>query len=177
MEKGADDRLPNQQFNGLLAEYNTLRSEILKRIEIRNTIVFGTLTFAGVLLSFGLTTPTLALIYPMISMFLAAAWVQSDVLVSELGRYIREELEHPDIGLQWETYRHQSRIVETKTWKFRPTVVFSTGGIFLITQTVALLIAFSKFQIFTILEWILSGVAIICLLLTTYFFQISYRRG
>jgi len=66
MKENADDKLPNQKFDGLLAEYNTLRAEILKRIEIRNAIVFGTLTFAGVLLSLGLAKPSLPLIYVII---------------------------------------------------------------------------------------------------------------
>jgi hypothetical protein len=177
MKTKPDNSPQNQQFNGLIAEYNTLRAEILKRVELRNSIVFGPLTFAGVLLGFGLTTPILALLYIIISMFLAGAWVQNDVLVSELGRYIRDNLEHSQTGLRWETFRQQSRIATGRTQRLRPSIIFSTGGVFLITQSVALVIAFSKIQVFTLLEWFLSTVAIVCMLITIYFFRYSSRHN
>jgi hypothetical protein len=50
MKKETNNNNPNSKINGLLAEYNALRSEILKRIELRNSILFGTLTFAGVII-------------------------------------------------------------------------------------------------------------------------------
>lgn len=177
MKKDADAGFSNQQFSGVLAEYNTLRAEILKRVEIRNSIVFGTLTFSGVLLGFGLTTPTFALLYIIISMFLAAAWVQNDVLISGLGKYIRENLERSETGLRWETYRQQGRIAAAQTKKLHPTAVFSTGGVFLITQAVALIIALSKIKIFTILEWVFSFIAIICIIVTIYLFQYSSKNN
>lgn len=177
MNENPFNPLTDRQFSGVLAEYATLRDEIIKRMELRNSIVFGTLTFAGVLLSFGLNTPTLAFIYVIISMLLAAAWVHSDVVISELGRYIREHLENPEIGLNWETYRYESRLAEAKTKAFRPNIILSSGGVFLITQAVALLVAFVKCQSFALLEWILGGIAILCVLLTIYLFWFSGRRG
>jgi hypothetical protein len=177
MNENPFDPLTDRQFGGVLAEYATLREEILKRMELRNSIVFGTLTFAGVLLSFGLNTPTLAFIYIVISMFLAAAWVHSDVVISELGCYIREHLESPETGLNWETCRYENRLVEAKTKTFRPNIILSSGGVFLITQAVALIVAFVKYQGFALLEWILGGVAILCMLLTMSLFWFSGRRG
>jgi hypothetical protein len=177
MKKETTNKIPNVPKDGLLAEYNALRSEIIKRVELRNSIQFGTLTFAGLLLSFGLTTPTLALIYVIISMFLAAAWVQSDVIISELGRYIRENLESPETGLQWETHRQKLRTASTKKRSFQPSAVFSTGGVFLVTQAVAILIALSNLKAFALLEWMLSAVAIISLFLTFYFFQFASRKN
>ncbi|MFZ5857514.1 MAG: hypothetical protein ACOYZ6_11840 [Chloroflexota bacterium] len=177
MKKEPSGKIPESQLDGLLAEYNALRSEILKRIELRNSIMFGTLTFAGVLLGFGLTTPSLALIYVIISMFLAAAWVQSDVIVSNIGHYIREKLETPQTGLRWETQRQKERAASGKKNAFRPSAVFSTGGVFLVTQAVAILIAFSNFRDFALLEWVLSTVAVGCFFLTFYFFQFASRKN
>ena len=177
MKKEPSGKIPESQLDGLLAEYNALRSEILKRIELRNSIMFGTLTFAGVLLGFGLTTPSLALIYAIISMFLAAAWVQSDVIISNIGHYIREKLETPQTGLRWETQRQKERAVSGKKNAFRPSAVFSTGGVFLATQAVAVLIAFSNFKEFALLEWVLSAVAVGCFFLTFYFFQFASRKN
>lgn len=177
MKKEPNNTLSNSQLDGLLAEYNALRSEILKRIELRNSIQFGTLTFAGVLLGFGLTTPTLALIYVIISMFLAAAWVQSDVIISNIGHYILEKLETPQTGLRWETQRQKERAASAKKRVFQPSAVFSTGGVFLVTQAVAILIALSNLEIFTLLEWVLSAVAVTCFFLTFYFFQFASRKN
>jgi hypothetical protein len=177
MKKESSANISESQRDGLLAEYNALRSEILKRIELRNSIMFGTLTFAGVLLGFGLTTPTLALIYVIISMFLAAAWVQSDVIISNIGRYILEKLETPQTGLRWETQRQKERTESSKRKTFQPSAVFSTGGVFLVTQAVAILIALSNLETFAILEWVLSAVAVICFFLTFYFFQFASRKN
>jgi hypothetical protein len=177
MKKETGNSMTDVQRAGLLAEYNALRAEILKRIELRNSIQFGTLTFAGVLLGFGIATPTLALIYVIISAFLAAAWVQSDVVISDLGRYIRDRLENPQTGLHWETQRQQDRLASAQNKKFQPSVVFSTGGVFLVTQAVAVLIAFSNVRAFTPLEWILSAVGVIGILSTIYFFQYASRQN
>jgi hypothetical protein len=177
MKKEPSGKISESQHDGLLAEYNALRSEILKRIELRNSILFGTLTFAGVLLGFGLTTPTLALIYVIISAFLAAAWVQSDVIISNIGHYIREKLETPENGLRWETFRQKERTVSARKKIFQPSAVFSTGGVFLVTQAVAILIALSNFGHFALLEWVLSAVAVICFFLTFYFFQFASRKN
>ena len=162
---------------GSIAEYNTLRTEILKRIEIRNSIVFGTLTFASALMGFGLTIPSLAIIYVIISMFLAAAWVQSDLLVSDIGCYIRENFEIPGSGLYWETYRQECREQNVKDRTLKPGMAFSSGGVFIVTQIIALAVAFSQLDIFTLLDWGLSIVALLCMFLTIYFFAMAARRN
>ncbi|HEY9087911.1 MAG TPA: hypothetical protein VIO36_07065 [Anaerolineaceae bacterium] len=170
-----EDAPATRKMEGLLAEYKTLRDEILRRVELRNTITFGTLTFAGALLSLGLENPSLPLIYVLISTFLAAAWVQCDTLISWLGQYIRENLECPENGLRWETFRHANRVEQAKKKEFRPTAVFSSGGVFLITQAVALLIALSQMAAFTALEWALGALAVAGLVLTAFFFRLSSR--
>jgi hypothetical protein len=159
-----------------LAEYNTLRAEILARINIRNSIVFGTLSFAGVLMGFGLETPALAFIYVIISMFLAAAWVQSDVMVSQIGSYIRHHIEPLLDGLEWETHRQEIRSGEIAYGGVRPSVVFSTSGIFLLTQTVALIIALVKVDTFVLLDWLLGGIAVFCELFTIFLFNIAAKQ-
>ncbi len=177
MTKEKEKDITDSQRAGMLAEYNALRSEILKRIDLRNSIQFGTLTFAGVLLGFGISTPTLALIYVIISSFLAAAWVQSDVVISDLGKYIRDRLENSQTGLHWETYRQQDRLASVQNKIIQPSVVFSTGGVFMVTQAVAILIAFSNIGSFALLEWTLSIVAVIGILTTIYFFRYASRQN
>jgi hypothetical protein len=66
----------NQQA-GWEMEYQALRTEIVERIGIRNQIMLATLTLAGIMLSFGVTNPSIAFVFPIIATFLAAAWPQS----------------------------------------------------------------------------------------------------
>jgi hypothetical protein len=170
------DSLSKIQKEGLITEYNALRSEILRRIDLGNTIIIGTLTFAGVMFGLGITNPILALLYIIISMFLAAAWVQSDVVISQIGRYIRENIERADIGLHWETYLQKTRKeASNQRWKLQPSAIFSMGGVILFTQIVAIMIATSNYQNFTILEWLLSSVALICFFITIHFYRFSKR--
>jgi hypothetical protein len=176
MDENSNNPLPSPPIEGILAEYNVLRAEILKRIEIRNSIVFGTLTFAGVLLGFGLSNAKLALIYPVISLFLAAAWVQNDVLISDLGRYIRDHLETSPIGLKWETHRQHTRVSKKRDWK-QPSAALSSGGVFFITQLVAMIVAISQYSAFTELEYILLFIAVLCVLFTIYYFRYSAKRN
>lgn len=173
MEEDPQESISEQPLPGRMAEYGTLRDEILRRMEMRNSIVFGTLTFTGALLGFGLETPALALLYPIIAMFLAAAWVQNDTVISNLGRYIRENLEDAQTGLRWETERQKNRLREAQSGKIYPSAIFSSEGVFLITQGMALLIGFANQPRFTILEWGLSAAAVICVLLTIAFFHYS----
>ncbi len=175
MPKPGPQKLPDHFYNECLQEYNALRAEIIKRMEIRNSIVFGTLTFASALMGFGLNTPALALIYIIISMFLAAAWVQSDVMISQTGRYIRENIEKYAPGLRWESTRAARRTEEKSSGGIRPSVVFSTSGIFILTQNVALIIAMLKIRSFGLLDWILCAIALVCEILTIYFFRVASR--
>ena len=52
---------------GCKLEYNALRSEVLKRIEMRQQIMSITLTLAGVFIGFGLKDSEVAFIYPFIA--------------------------------------------------------------------------------------------------------------
>jgi hypothetical protein len=63
----------------IATEYNALRDEILKRIELRQQFVSMTLTIAGVFLGIGVTTDTIALVYPLLATFLAIGWAQNDL--------------------------------------------------------------------------------------------------
>jgi hypothetical protein len=168
-------KLDDRQLNGLLAEYNALRTEIIKHIDIRNSILLGTLILAGVLMGLGLIDPMFALIYIIISVFLAAARFHSEAMISKTGRYIRQYLEYTLPGLYWETKLYEEFIPTRKINKFMPDFLFSTRGVFLITQAVALVIALSNIDAFTFLEWSLSGIALICIICTFLFFQTSNK--
>jgi hypothetical protein len=142
--------------HGMEMEYNILKNEMLRRIEMRQQIVAVTLTLAGALLSVGLsTTAPVALIYPLLSMFLGLGWAQNDFRIRQSARYIRENLEGGKIpGLNYETHVQKQREVRKDDWGSWRFIVLSHGGIFLLTQLMAIGISMSKFPL-SPLEWIL----------------------
>src|SRR5437764_9499704 len=86
--------------------YNNLRQEILKRIEIEHQIISLTLVALGAVLTVGVTNTnaTLLLAYPILVMFLAAAWCDNHLRTGEISAYIKEEIA-PKIGnniIGWE---------------------------------------------------------------------------
>ncbi len=163
-------------LHGVDLEYNSLRGEILKRIELRQQIISITLTLAGIFLSFGLSTDTVALIYPPLAAFLSIAWAQNDFRIRDLATYIRENLETAPIGLGYETYVQRVRSNNKKlgAWRF---VVISHTGIFIFTQLMAVGIELLKSMpiVLTPLEWVLLVIDFISILVVLLFAGRSSR--
>ncbi len=124
-------------------EYEALRGEILKRIDLRQQLAAIALTAAAALLAVGVEYPRVALIYPIIAAALVAGWAQNDVRISDLAEYIRDHLEEKERGPWWENYVHGRR-GEQRGGMFRRTVL-SHGSVFFFTQLAALAIALSQF--------------------------------
>ena len=156
-------------------EYNAIRAEILKRIELRQQIMAVTLTFAGVFLGFGLENETVALIYPPIAMFLAFAWAQNDFRIRDQAQYIREQIEPNLPGLGYETYVQQKRMGAggMRSWRF---VVLSHGGLFVVTQILAILIEVNK-ATYNGLEWALLALDAIAILVVLWLIGESGRKS
>ena len=163
-------------LHGVDLEYNSLRGEILKRIELRQQIISITLTLAGIFLSFGLSTDTVALIYPPLAAFLSIAWAQNDFRIRDLATYIRENLETAPIGLGYETYVQRIRSNNKKlgAWRF---VVISHTGIFIFTQLMAVGIELLKSMpiVLTPLEWVLLVIDFVSILVVLLFAGRSSR--
>ena len=163
-------------LHGVDLEYNSLRGEILKRIELRQQIISITLTLAGIFLSFGLSTDTVALIYPPLAAFLSIAWAQNDFRIRDLATYIRENLETAPIGLGYETYVQRVRSNNKKlgAWRF---VAISHTGIFIFTQLMAVGIELLKSMpiVLTPLEWVLLVIDFVSILVVLLFAGRSSR--
>jgi hypothetical protein len=157
-------------------EYTALRNEILKRIEMRQQLISMTLAIAGVFLGVGVTTGVVPLIYPPLAAFLALGWVQNDLRIAQIGRYIRERLEPTVPDLAWETYSQERR--EHDPWRWRFTVV-SHIGVFVVTQLMAIGIGWARFTA-TPLEWSLLGLdiaaVVVVLLIMTLTRRVPRRR-
>ncbi|HCJ36655.1 MAG TPA: hypothetical protein DHV65_20475, partial [Ktedonobacter sp.] len=135
----------------LIQQYTALRSEIEKRIDIRQQILALTLLVAGTFLTVGAqpNVPAVVLLfYPIIAMFLGAIWEHNDLRVGQINFYIRTEVEKHlgSLGPGWETFRQQMFSTTYKELRRRSTeqrhpltpqvglIVFATRGMFFTTQ-------------------------------------------
>jgi len=130
---------------GIEIEYTTLRNEILQRIGLRQQLVSIALTLAGIFLSVGLSNELVSLIYPPLALLLAFGWAQNDFRIREISTYIRKYLEGKESGLAYETLtqNHRQKAKGLSAWRF---VVISHGGMFLLTQIMAIMVEILRFQ-------------------------------
>lgn len=148
---------------GAELEYNALRAELLKRIELRQNLISITLTLASALLGFGLTHTPVALVLPPLTVFLALLWVNNDVRFKQIGKYL-QQIESQIPGLGWETYYRQD--IKSQTILFGISLsILAPAGTFLVTEILAIGIGFLKFSNSQI-EWTLLGFDIISILAT-----------
>jgi uncharacterized membrane protein YqaE (UPF0057 family) len=152
---------PRLEINtrGLEMEYASLRGEILKRIEMRQQIVSITLTLAGIFLGIGIGTQSVALVYPPLAMFLAFGWAQNDFRIRDLAYYIRVRIEPNVPGAGYEGHVHEQRDHRKGlgSWRF---IILSHGGIFLVTQLLAIGIGLSNFAS-DAMTWVLLGIDVL----------------
>jgi len=130
----------------LIQEYNALRAEILKRTEIQHQLLSLSLIASGTFLTIGFKpdggSPTVVLAYPLVAMFLSLAWCQSDVVIRQIGTYIRMSIEEKEFpgGKGWEAHLLTLRGSGGSERSFWANPRLVAGGIFVGTQLLALLL-------------------------------------
>ena len=135
------------------AEYITLREEVLKRQEGRQQTLSIALTLAGAFLGLGWNAGSVVmLIYPLIALLLAISWAQNEIFIKQLNTYIRDHLEGESTGLGWQRFSSQ-RMSELRFMGW-PLEILAIGGIFVLTQLMAIGLGTYKFESSSI-EWIL----------------------
>jgi len=142
----------------VLAEYSTLRSEILKRMDLRQQLLTFTLLTTGAVFSFVQNTEIL-LLYPVLVLYLARTWVQNDARIWDIAQYIRKHIEPMCKGINWETYMLQKHQIQS----IRPLRVTS-GGVFFISGIVAVILAKPNFN--SLQEIVLLIFSVIVIVLT-----------
>src|SRR5579883_3617881 len=164
-----------------LTECAVLHDEINTRMEQRGNLFTFTIITAGSLLSLGAAANAqIALFYPILSLFLAAAWSDEDGKIGALGAYLHDQEARYNL-YGWASH-HRPRKKRTgllgKLQKLYPTSLLglATRGVFLSTQALAILVgvtnAISHDQMAT--TWPLLGVALLAMLLTA--FVIRHKR-
>lgn len=153
----------------IVAEYSSMREEIIKRLELEAQLVNLTLIVVGAFFSLGIQSSKLAvilLVYPLIAMFLASGWAYNDRRIRQIADYIRE-LETRVSGLGWGHFVKAAR----QRAGFRSFLgILSASGMFLTTQLVAVLIALLLVD-FTTLEWILLAISVVAVIITIVIFR------
>lgn len=156
-------------------EYASLREEMLKRIESRQQTISVALTLAGAFLGFGWGAGTVViLLYPLIALLLAVGWAQNEVFIKQLSAYIRERLESQSSGLGWETYsRQRAAEIRFRGW---PIEVLAIGGIFVLSQIMAIGLATLRFN-GTLIEWVLLLLDVGAIILMAVLVEYLRRRS
>jgi sucrose-6-phosphatase len=146
----------------LLAEYAALRAEILNRTEIQHQLISLALIAAGTFLTVGLQgSPTVTLAYPILAVFLAAAWAQNDTRVHQIGLYIKKRIEKRilEAGLGWE-----HAVPSTRIGRLGSLTLLASRGVFVGTEIMAVSIRLLKltfpFPTEDIVLIIIDGIAI-----------------
>jgi hypothetical protein len=166
------------ELKGLEMEYSALRAEISQRIDLRQQLNSASLTLTGVFLGVSLANEsvgTVALVYPPIAAMLALSWMQNDLRIAEIAVYIRENIEPKIPGLGWETRINKQRQAPKKDSASFRFVVLSHGGIFLITQLLAIgagLFRFSR----TPVEWAFLGVDVLSIAVLIWIIRKIWKR-
>jgi len=99
----------------MLAEYNTLRAELIQYQQMNLQISFFTLPVAAAVMAYGFQQRYSFAFLATIAILLTALWYSRSVLdrVSSIGAYIYAIIEPKIEGLQWETILAARREKET----------------------------------------------------------------
>jgi hypothetical protein len=148
---------PSPDWNIVKSEFDTLRQEILKRVELRNNLLFGTLTASGAILTFGLKGPLAPgpFVLILITSMLSILWAHNEVRVREISNYIRDNIESkfPDLGF----LSYLKRAGQSMSIGGVPFQILSGTAIFLLTTLMAILAVFAAVE--NPPRWYMIGVA------------------
>jgi hypothetical protein len=153
----------------VVAEYNTLREEILKRIEIRYQLLTITITAFGAILAFGsqLKSAILIFLYPLLAVCSVIIWLSNRYDIEQIRNYIQKSIENK-VGkenLNWESQRF---LIERQG--LEKLLSYGSTGFFLSTELLALIIGIVMLTTFNESK---STVAIVCAVLAVLCFVIT----
>lgn len=127
-------------------EYITLREETLKRVEARQQQLSITMTIGAAFLGVGWGTggAVALFIFPPLAALLAAGWIQNEIRLQQIAAYIRDHLEKAVPGLGWESYRLER--ARGARLAGLPLEILAIGGVFLLTQILAIALGLFRFN-------------------------------
>lgn len=180
----SDGGVPSSfQREFFLQECTSLHEEINTRMAQRGTLFTFTIITAGSLLSLGASANAqIALFYPVLSLFLAAAWSNEDRKIGLLSAYLHEQEQLYNLA-GWENYHRVSKSkprVFLAKWQPFNTLSFATRGVFLSTQILAILVGFTqnyaRGTLLSVSSWPLLSVAVLATIITGFMIQHQRNR-
>ncbi|RBQ15972.1 hypothetical protein DP939_32155 [Spongiactinospora rosea] len=120
-----------------VAEYTSLRAEIVQLTELQTQIIGGAVVALGVVLSVGFEAGNAAvvLVYPLLSLVFGIVWLYKAHLIARIAAYLREEVEgrvgRGDLG--WE------RFVRTHPLPHRLLAYWGLRSVFPVTSVLAIM--------------------------------------
>jgi hypothetical protein len=171
----------------LQAEYTSLRSELVKRVELGQRLLEITLVSAAAILTINVTGDEFArvlLAYPILVMFLAFAGLHHAIQVRTLAAYIKTEIE-PRFRWRHEredaSFGHEAWLVDNSPRQEQRLGIFA--GIFMFVGTQILVFSLgvvesvigSRVHPVDIVLIVVGGVAIV-VTAAVLFFNLGYRR-
>jgi hypothetical protein len=151
----------------IVAEYESLREEILKLTEIQSQIVVLALVSFGTILTFGTQykNAQVILMYPVLVLFLAIGWATNAHGIDMLGSYIQNQIElkvgTENIG--WEHFSRKDKISHSLI------AFWGSRAIFPVSQIIALAASLSLLD-FNALTITLLVIALLSTVLCILFF-------
>jgi antibiotic biosynthesis monooxygenase (ABM) superfamily enzyme len=155
----ADTTLTTQATTGAEIEYTALREELVKRMEARTQFISITLTLGGAFLGIGWGQGAVALlVFPPLAALLASGWAQNETRLQQIQVYIREQLSEKIPGLGWEKFAQQmDQQTRSTGWLMD---LFSVGGIFILTQILAIFLGSFRLDTTQLVQVLLMVVAL-----------------
>lgn len=140
-----------------LAEYNSLRMEIVKRVEIQHQLISLALIAPGTILAIGVQTQKglLVLLYPVFAMFLSAAWSHNGRRVGTIGTYLDQKIQAFN-ALHIMRWEHYFRTLTAKG-QMGKLNFFASQGIFVGTELLAVLVGISLAPPNTLVQALFGG--------------------
>jgi len=161
-------------------EYESLREEIIKRIEIRHQIIFTNITLSGIIMGFGINMPDLSFIFPPLAFALTLMWAQNDLRALQISDYL-QSFENNDTKLGWITF--YKKIQGKSSFKlFWPISILAPGSMFFLTSVMSMGIGLFHFKC-TFFSWtllildILSIIGIIVMMILAKKQRVSRRTN
>ena len=127
-------------------EYDTLRQEILKRVEMQYTLVNLTLTFVAVFLGLGLENNLIAFLVPPLVTLIALLYKTHSVMILRISNYMIERFESQiDSSVGWEAH---NKIKATSPVFKRKNLIVNLGplAIFTFLDIISISIGLFKFH-------------------------------
>lgn len=151
----------------LLAEYNTLRAELLQRFSTRHQLMSLTLTVFGTFLgftAFGSKSIYFVLLYPVLAFFMSNVYLFNILKIERITYYVKtieEYVSENSVSGFGEIFRWQTFCDEKDESKKGSPPSIGARFIFPVTGTLALLLGFLLFFLETGLNPVVTWVLII----------------